>query len=225
MNAHFRNIKVDREERPDVDQAYMAAALALSGQGGWPLNVVCLPDGRPIWASTYLPKDRWLAALVKLVEIRDHHADVPGPYAQKLVDALEGAALPASDDGMAAWDMDAWPWEDPPAWDKDHGGLRGAPKFPLPALWTSLHLLPPEAPFAAAQAHSIHTFRAIFHSGSYDALRGDCSATAQTPFGMCPILKKWPTTTGFGFAGLLRFFPSPAMPATKGPLMPQPTGF
>ncbi|NDD80780.1 MAG: DUF255 domain-containing protein, partial [Flavobacteriia bacterium] len=94
MNAHFRNIKVDREERPDVDQAYMAAALALSGQGGWPLNVVCLPDGRPIWASTYLPKDRWLAALVKLVEIRDHHADVPGPYAQKLVDALEGAALP-----------------------------------------------------------------------------------------------------------------------------------
>ena len=115
MNAYFRNIKVDREERPDVDQAYMAAALALSGQGGWPLNVVCLPDGRPIWASTYLPKDRWLAALVKLVEIRDHHADVPGPYAQKLVDALEGAALPASADGMTAWDMDPWRCEDPPA--------------------------------------------------------------------------------------------------------------
>ena len=173
MNAHFRNIKVDREERPDVDQAYMAAALALSGQGGWPLNVVCLPDGRPIWASTYLPKDRWLAALAKLVEIRDHHADVPGPYAQKLVDALEGAALPASADGLTAWAPEAWPWtEDAPAWDPDHGGLRGAPKFPLPALWASLHRLPPHAPYAAAQTHSVKTLRAIFHSGSYDALRG-----------------------------------------------------
>ena len=173
MNAHFRNIKVDREERPDVDQAYMAAALALSGQGGWPLNVVCLPDGRPIWASTYLPKDRWLSALAKLVEIRDHHADVPGPYAQKLVDALEGAALPASADGLTAWAPEAWPWtEDAPAWDPDHGGLRGAPKFPLPALWASLHRLPPHAPYAAAQTHSVKTLRAIFHSGSYDALRG-----------------------------------------------------
>ena len=89
------------------------------------------------------------------------------------MDALEGAALPASADGLTAWAPEAWPWgEDAPAWDPDHGGLRGAPKFPLPALWSSLHRLPPKAPYAAAQAHSVKTLRAIFHSGSYDALRG-----------------------------------------------------
>ncbi|HAB35249.1 MAG TPA: thioredoxin domain-containing protein, partial [Cryomorphaceae bacterium] len=89
MNAHFKNIKIDREERPDVDHAYMQAALALNGQGGWPLNVICLPDGRPVWASTYLPKDRWLGALERLVAVQQNQEGVAGPYAQRLTEALE----------------------------------------------------------------------------------------------------------------------------------------
>lgn len=56
MNKYYVSIKVDREERPDIDQVYMDAAQVISGQGGWPLNVICLPDGRPIYAGTYFPK-------------------------------------------------------------------------------------------------------------------------------------------------------------------------
>ncbi len=57
MNKNFINVKVDREERPDVDQVYMNAVQLLTGSGGWPLNCVALPDGRPIWGGTYFPKD------------------------------------------------------------------------------------------------------------------------------------------------------------------------
>jgi uncharacterized protein YyaL (SSP411 family) len=57
MNEHFVNVKVDREERPDVDSLYMDAAVAINGSGGWPLNVLLMPDGRPFWAATYLPPE------------------------------------------------------------------------------------------------------------------------------------------------------------------------
>ena len=56
MNKYFINIKVDREERPDVDQVYMNAIQLITGRGGWPLNCVALPDGRPIWGGTIFPK-------------------------------------------------------------------------------------------------------------------------------------------------------------------------
>ena len=58
MNRLFVNVKVDREERPDVDDIYMEATQAMTGQGGWPMTVVCTPDGRPFFAGTYFPKER-----------------------------------------------------------------------------------------------------------------------------------------------------------------------
>ncbi len=66
MNAHFLAIKVDREERPDIDQVYMEALQVLTQSGGWPLNIVALPDGRPLWGCTYLPKQEWLQSLKNL---------------------------------------------------------------------------------------------------------------------------------------------------------------
>ena len=59
MNRHFINIKVDREERPDIDMVYMGAVQIMTGQGGWPLNCFALPDGRPIYGGTYFPKSQW----------------------------------------------------------------------------------------------------------------------------------------------------------------------
>ena len=59
MNTLFVNIKVDREERPDVDMVYMDACQLMTGRGGWPLNVICLPDGRPVYAGTYFPMAQW----------------------------------------------------------------------------------------------------------------------------------------------------------------------
>src|SRR6056300_1522200 len=63
MNAHFVSIKVDREERPDIDARYMNAVQLMTGQGGWPLNVIALPDGTPIYGGTYFSKEDWIAAL------------------------------------------------------------------------------------------------------------------------------------------------------------------
>ena len=67
MNEHFISIKVDREERPDVDHVYMQALQLLTGQGGWPLNIVALPDGRPIWGGTYFPKDQSFTGVILIV--------------------------------------------------------------------------------------------------------------------------------------------------------------
>jgi len=67
MNMHFVCIKVDREERPDVDSWYMDAVHLMGSQGGWPLNVFTLPDGRPLFGGTYFPKSKWIDTLEKLM--------------------------------------------------------------------------------------------------------------------------------------------------------------
>ena len=150
MNAHFVSIKVDREERPDVDQVYMDAVQLMTRRGGWPLNCVALPDGRPIWGGTYFPKAQWLAGLNAVLEVwKDDPAKVEA-YAAQLAEAV-GAMDDASpgpetgptlvdihgsdedtvqqqvDDhlmeGLARWRA---------TWDPEYGGGRGAPKFPLP---------------------------------------------------------------------------------------------
>ena len=60
MNENFVSIKVDREERPDIDQIYLEAAQLISGNSGWPLNAFALPDGKPFYAATYFPKQQWI---------------------------------------------------------------------------------------------------------------------------------------------------------------------
>ncbi|MEJ2584065.1 MAG: thioredoxin domain-containing protein, partial [Robiginitalea sp.] len=63
MNSRFINVKVDREERPDVDQVYMTAVQLMTGTGGWPLNVILLPNGKPVYGGTYHTRERWLQVL------------------------------------------------------------------------------------------------------------------------------------------------------------------
>ena len=70
LNDNFVSIKVDREERPDVDDVYMTACHLVSGRGGWPLNAFALPDGRPVWAGTYFPKDQWINILEQFIEMK-----------------------------------------------------------------------------------------------------------------------------------------------------------
>lgn len=135
MNEHFVSIKVDREERPDVDQVYMNAAQLLTGRGGWPLNAVALPDGRPFFAGTYLPKDQWMQVLRKLVET--HQEDAPRLEAIaaqvtegiQAIDQLEVVDTETTYD-EATLDQLFQTWE--PQIDFEWGGNKGAPKFPMP---------------------------------------------------------------------------------------------
>ena len=84
MNNNFINIKVDREERPDVDAVYMKAVQIMTNRGGWPLNVVALPDGRPVWGGTYFRKEEWISTLNQLKDLYIKHPEKMIDYAEKL---------------------------------------------------------------------------------------------------------------------------------------------
>ena len=135
MNEHFVSVKVDREERPDVDQVYMTAVQLMRQQGGWPLNVIALPDGRPVWGGTYFPKAAWKSALMQLVEVHKSEPEKMEEYATKLaeginqVDELAAVKVPEAFAVNTLHDMvTQWMLQ----FDKQKGGRAGAPKFPMP---------------------------------------------------------------------------------------------
>jgi hypothetical protein len=98
MNEHFLNIKVDREERPDVDQIYMDVVQAISGNGGWPLNAFLMPDGRPFYAGTYYPprpgygRPSWMQLLHHLYLLWRDKRDTVEQQATRLLEILSGSA-------------------------------------------------------------------------------------------------------------------------------------
>ena len=135
MNENFINVKVDREERPDVDQVYMNAVQLLTGSGGWPLNCVALPDGRPIWGGTYFPKDKWTNALTQLADLYKNEPEKAEEYAAKLTEGIQQSGLITLNEEEAVFDkeelhkaVEAWL----PTMDLKNGGRKGAPKFPMP---------------------------------------------------------------------------------------------
>lgn len=91
MNEHFICIKVDREERPDVDQLYMQAAHLISGRGGWPLNAMALPDGRPFYAGTYFPKANWTELLRQLAGLWENERETILNAADQIIHGIEAA--------------------------------------------------------------------------------------------------------------------------------------
>ncbi len=134
MNEGFINIKIDREERPDLDQIYMNALQLLTGQGGWPLNIVALPDGRPIWGATYLPKKRWVEVLNQLLTLQKNEKNKLETYANQLHEGLQndgltphpknsGSFFEALEESIVFLTQKL---------DQKWGGLNGAPKFMMP---------------------------------------------------------------------------------------------
>ncbi len=135
MNENFINIKIDREERPDVDQIYMDALQMMTGSGGWPLNIVALPDGRPFWGATYVPKNNWIQSLNKLTELYKEDPEKIIGYASdlergiKAINLVENnAAAPSFD--MIALDSAVQKWST--YFDTFLGGYKRAPKFMMP---------------------------------------------------------------------------------------------
>ena len=105
MNAHFINIKIDREERPDIDAVYMKAVQVMTGRGGWPMNVVALPDGRPIWGGTYFRKNDWINALEKLQEIYTQNPETIYDYAQQLHEGLQTISIVPKSENSSDFDF------------------------------------------------------------------------------------------------------------------------
>ncbi len=141
MNKHFINIKIDREERPDVDQIYMDALQMISGQGGWPLNIIALPDGKPFWGATYLPKDNWIQALQQLAELYGKDRERVVKYAADLANGLHAINLvePSKDKDLCTLqELDAAVHNWSQYFDTFLGGHKRAPKFMMPNNWDFL---------------------------------------------------------------------------------------
>ncbi len=135
MNDNFVCIKVDREERPDVDNYYMTAVQLMQQQGGWPLNVITMPDGRPIWGGTYFSKDIWIKNLLTISDFYQKNAGKTEEYAESLQNGIEQASLtPAIESEVAINSkllengVNGWKQR----FDMKNGGRIGAPKFPMP---------------------------------------------------------------------------------------------
>lgn len=135
MNKHYISIKVDREERPDVDAIYMKAVQLMTKQGGWPLNVVALPDGRPIWGGTYFRKEQWLSALGQLAEMWCEEPQKMIDYAHNLKEALQSLnqiiEQPIQEDPQQILTEFVDKWSK--SFDLEFGGYARAPKFMMPS--------------------------------------------------------------------------------------------
>ncbi len=135
MNTNYVPIKVDREERPDVDNIYMNAVQLMTGQGGWPLNVITLPDGRPVWGGTYFPKENWVDALEQISKIYTENPAKLIEYADKLEQGLKGMGVIEPQKGPLDFDKNLLTssienWSK--SFDTIQGGMRRAPKFMMP---------------------------------------------------------------------------------------------
>lgn len=132
MNQGFIAIKIDREERPDLDAFYMKAVQLMTKQGGWPLNVVCLPDGRPIWGGTYFKKEAWLDALTQLNELYSKEPKKVYEFAEKLHDGIEILSKAPSSMDHNSFDLDLLLDKWKRSFDWEYGGYNRAPKFMMP---------------------------------------------------------------------------------------------
>jgi uncharacterized protein YyaL (SSP411 family) len=186
MNEHFVNIKVDREERPDVDGVYMTAVQLMTQRGGWPLNAICLPDGRPVYGGTYFPRERWLQALGSILETREAKPERVLEYAEQLtagvqqaelvdVPPLEGAKAWGTPDAFGPADalllddgIDRWR----ELWDARWGGNERAPKFPIPTNLDFLLHYGTVRGDEAALEHALNTLLHMERGGIHDHIGG-----------------------------------------------------
>ena len=175
MNKHFVCIKVDREERPDIDQIYMLAVQLMNGNGGWPLNAICLPDQRPIYGGTYFRKADWVSILLNLSTLWANEPEKALQYAERLTEGLQQAELVemANEELIITEEQltaIVTPWKR--SFDLLQGGYNRAPKFPLPNNWLFLlrysFLKADEATMLAVT----NTLEAIAMGGIYDHIGG-----------------------------------------------------
>jgi uncharacterized protein YyaL (SSP411 family) len=196
MNKAFVNVKVDREERPDVDDIYMEATQAMTGQGGWPMTVVCTPDGKPFFAGTYFPKERrgGMIGFVELCERIDElwqtRRGELDQQADQLTEALGRSSLVRPGDDLPSVDqLDDAVRALVGASDPDWGGLGGAPKFPQPMAQEVLAAAAARGD-GEALAALVTTLDAMAAGGIYDHLGGGFSRYSVDGVWLVPHFEK-----------------------------------
>jgi uncharacterized protein YyaL (SSP411 family) len=174
MNEHFVNIKVDREERPDIDAVYMEATTALTGQGGWPMTCLLTPAGEPFFAGTFFPKAQFLRLLASVAQAwATDRAEVLAA-GRRIADALAEAvaAGPGADRAPSTNELDAAAARLSADFDEAHGGFGRAPKFPPSMVLEFLLRHHERTRDAMSLAMVERTCEAMARGGMYDQLAG-----------------------------------------------------
>ncbi len=193
MNDNFVCIKVDREERPDIDQVYMNAIQLLSGRGGWPLNAFALPDGRPFYAGTYFAKEQWLDILQQLIELHHNNPEKLIQNAEAITNGIHQNELLIHAGKQIDFDMsdlnsifDHWIKDIDFEW----GGSQGAPKFPMPVGYQFLmHYYNLTANQLAFDAVNI-TLTKMANGGIYDQIGGGFARYSVDKYWKVPHFEK-----------------------------------
>ncbi len=177
MNDLFVNIKVDREERPDVDHVYMSALHLLGEPGGWPLTMFLTPDGEPFWGGTYFPKEPAFGRPGFVQVLREisrlYHAE-PERIARNRDAIRQHLAQTTEADGgtLTPADLDQMGRRLTEIIDADNGGLQGAPKFPNPPILEYLLRYAQRARDGQARQRFLHTLEHMALGGIHDHLGG-----------------------------------------------------
>ncbi len=199
MNALFVNVKVDREERPDVDDIYMGAVQAIAGQGGWPMTVFLLPDGRPFYGGTYYPKERRMGmpSFTQLMTAVHEAYRSQRANLEKQADNLHQSlkrdvlAIGREDDSGLTGDMlDEAARALLASIDRENGGFGAQPKFPNPI---SLEfLLRHHARTGDEEALNLATFtlRQMANGGIYDQIGGGFARYSVDAYWLVPHFEK-----------------------------------
>ncbi len=193
MNENFISIKVDREERPDIDQVYQTAAQLQGQNGGWPLNAITLPNGKPLYLGTYHTKEQWMQVLTNVNTQFSEDPQKAAEYADRLAAGIEETNVftPSSEferltqealeSGVSIWKNN---------WDITFGGDKGQQKFPVP---NSLDFLLDYAIITDNQdalSHVKNTLDKIANGGIYDHLGGGFFRYSTDPKWKVPHFEK-----------------------------------
>lgn len=180
MNKHFVCIKVDREERPDVDQIYMDAIQTMGIQGGWPLNVFLTSDQKPFYGGTYFPPQSWLQLLQNVAEAYAHQREALVESAEQFAQAInisevEKYGLKQHETAFDKEDHGTLFQKLSSDFDPIEGGMKGAPKFPMPAIWRYVLYYLSITEDGDAEQQLATTLGKIAAGGIYDQVGGGFS--------------------------------------------------
>ena len=193
MNDKFINIKIDREERPDIDQVYMNAVQLMSQRGGWPLNCVALPNGKPVWGGTYFPKQKWMEQISQVASYYQSNRVEMIEYSEKLAKGIRQSELieyNKEDSHFTKKELIQMVKKWSKNFDYNEGGPNRAPKFPIPNNYQFLirysHLFKDKI----IEDHTKLTLNKIAYGGIYDQIGGGFSRYSTDKLWKVPHFEK-----------------------------------
>ena len=173
MNRYFVNIKVDREERPDVDRIYMSALLALTGSGGWPMSMFLTPELEPFFGRTYVPPDTFRALIDRIHEVWVKHPDDIAKSGRQLTEFLREQARVEAGDAPVGVSILKQGYESIRAgYDETYGGFGRGNKFPRPVVFNFLLRYHRREAESRSLEMTLTTLKRMATSGIFDHLEG-----------------------------------------------------